>query len=76
MERRRERQAGRRDQTIRNAEANIVGINAALGSGGALHLWVDCANGKTYWTQQPKGETNWNGGKAGVQVAGLTLFAA
>lgn len=58
------------------AEANIVGITAELGSGGALSLWVDCANGKTYWTQQPKGETSWNGGKAGVQVAGLTLFAA
>ena len=57
------------------APAKIIGMTAELGSGGSLNLWVDCADGNTYWTQQAKGESAWSGGEKGKRVAGLAVFA-
>ncbi len=57
------------------APAKIVGVDAKLSHDGHLQVFVDCADGKTYYTWQRKGETSWNGGEAGKSVAGLSLFA-
>ena len=57
------------------APAKIVGIDANLNDGGVLHVFVKCDNGNTYYTYQPKGKNNWNGGEAGKSVAGFSLFA-
>jgi hypothetical protein len=57
------------------APAKIVGISSTLSEAGNLHVFVDCANGHTYYTWQRKGESSWNGGQAGKSVAGLILFA-
>jgi hypothetical protein len=57
------------------APAPITGITATLSDSGALNVFVDCSNGKTYYTWQRKGENSWNGGATGKGVAGLSLFA-
>ena len=57
------------------APAEIVGIDAALSIAGALHVFVKCANGSTYYTYQGKGKSAWNGGEAGKSIAGFGLFA-
>ena len=57
------------------AAADIIGLTATVSDSGALHLWVYCENGKTYYTWQRKGETSWEGGAPGKSVAGLSLFA-
>jgi N-acetylmuramoyl-L-alanine amidase len=57
------------------AASKVTGITAELSKSGALNVFVDCDNGKTYYTWQRKGETSWNGGQAGKTVAGLALFA-
>jgi N-acetyl-anhydromuramyl-L-alanine amidase AmpD len=57
------------------APAKITGVSAALADNGNLHVFVKCANGKTYYTWQRKGATDWHGGQAGKTVAGLSPFA-
>jgi hypothetical protein len=55
------------------AAADIVSISAERSDGGAPTLFVECSDGKTYYTWQ-KG-SSWNGGEPGQSVAGLILFA-
>jgi hypothetical protein len=57
------------------APGKVVGIDAALAKNGTLHVFIQCDNGKTYYTYQPKGKTVWNGGEAGKTVARFSLFA-
>ena len=58
-----------------DADSDIIGVSATVSDAGALHVWVTCENGKTYYTWQRKGETSWEGGAPGKSVAGLSLFA-
>jgi hypothetical protein len=58
-----------------DARGEIVGISAVVNDGDALHVFVECGDGNTYYTWQRKGESSWNGGKPGQSVAGLILFA-
>lgn len=52
-----------------------MAITAVVNSAGALHVFVEAKDGRVFYTWQRKGETKWNGGKAGGSPAGLSLFA-
>jgi hypothetical protein len=58
-----------------SAEAEIVGVSATVADNGTMHVFVRCANGKTYYTYQKKNESAWAGGAPGKSVAGLSYFA-
>jgi hypothetical protein len=60
---------------LATADAEIVGVSAEVSAVGVMHVFVRCANGKTYYTYQRKNETAWSGGEAGKQIAGLAYFA-
>lgn len=56
-------------------EEEIVSVSAVVNGAGALHVFVEAKNGSIWYTWQRKGETSWQGGKAGAAPAGLQLFA-
>lgn len=56
-------------------EEDILALTSFVSSDGNAHVVVEDKNGNLWYTWQRKGESAWNGGKAGVSVAGLTLFA-
>jgi hypothetical protein len=57
------------------ADSDIVGVSATVADNGTMHVFVRCANGKTYYTYQKKNESAWAGGQAGKSIAGLSYFA-
>jgi len=56
-------------------EEEIVAVTCGTNSAGALHVFVEAKDGSVWYTWQKKGETSWEGGKTGKQVAGLKPFA-
>lgn len=57
-------------------QEEIVAITAVVNNAGALHVFVEAKDGRIWYTWQRKGESAWQGGKAGQAPAGLQLFAA
>jgi hypothetical protein len=56
-------------------EEEIVAIATGVNSAGALHVFVERDDGSVWYTWQRKGDTSWEGGKAGVATAQLKPFA-
>jgi hypothetical protein len=56
-------------------EEEIVSIATGTNSAGALHVFVEAKDGSVWYTWQRKGETGWEGGKAGASTAQLQPFA-
>ena len=56
-------------------EEDIVAVATGVNNAGALHVFVEAKDGSIWYTWQKKGETSWQGGKAGVSVAKLQPFA-
>lgn len=48
-------------------------IASAVSDGGTLHVF-ELDDGVIYYTYQPKGKTNWNGGQSGKGIAGMSRF--
>ena len=53
----------------------VMAISACVADNGTMHVFVEDDKGAVWYTYQPKGKTDWNGGKAGKQIAGLSPFA-
>jgi hypothetical protein len=51
---------------------DYMAIASSLSDAGALHVFVEAKDGSVWYTWQKKGETAWNGGEKGKQVAGLS----
>lgn len=57
------------------AAEEVEMITSAVGDGGTFHVFVVGPQRRTIWrTDQNQGSTNWSGGAAGRQVAGLRRF--
>ena len=56
-------------------EEDIVAIATGVNNAGALHVFVEAKDGSVWYTWQKKGDTAWQGGKAGVSTAKLQPFA-
>lgn len=56
-------------------QEEIMAISACVADNGTMHVFVEDDKGAVWYTYQPKGKTDWNGGKAGKQIAGLSPFA-
>jgi len=56
-------------------EDEIMAIATGVNNAGALHVFVEAKDGSVWYTWQKKGDTAWQGGKAGVSTAKLQPFA-
>lgn len=56
-------------------EDEIMALAACVADNGTMHVFYEADDGSVWYTYQPKGKTDWNGGKPGKQLAGLSPFA-
>jgi hypothetical protein len=56
-------------------EEDLVSVAACVADNGTMHVFVEAQDGSLWYTYQPKGQSGWNGGVPGKQVAGLSKLA-